>query len=151
MTAPARGIIALAMALMPFAGAFAKKPKAAEPDSLTRMVALFVAENTRRGIESMRTSFEAYGSTVDASAVRRLVAEQLDRPSDPVAYAEASKWISRFMDNRSEALSDHLLATAASEPDAEVLPSGVVIRIIQRGSGLCPEPTDIVSFRYTGT
>lgn len=149
----AKIILALAAGLFPVADAFAKKaPKEAEPDSLTRMVAVFIAENTRKGIESMVANFEAYGEKINPEAVRTLVARNLGSgASDALAYTEASQWISRFMDEHSHILSERFLESAAAEPGAERLPSGLIIRTIEAGKGKNPDPGNVIAMRYTAS
>lgn len=151
MTAYSRIVIALAMCIMPVACAFAKKAKPVQADSLSEMLSVFIAENTKRAIDNFVTDFEVYGSALDAAALRQLVSRRLLADAEPLAYSQASEWISAYMDGRTAEVSARMLAAAAAEPDAQVLPSGVVIRILEKGAGAPPTLESTVSLRYTGS
>ena len=51
----------------------------------------------------------------------------------------------------SQAAPSEAAAKAAKEPDAQVLPSGLVFRSLKEGSGASPQATDKVRVHYRGT
>lgn len=142
------------MSIMPVACVFAKKSQpapAAPADSLSEMLSVFLAENTRRAIDNFVADFEVYGSHLDAAALRQLVSQRLLQDTEPLAYSQASEWISGFMESHTGEVSARMLAAAAAEPGARVLPSGVVMRTIESGSGAAPFLDSTVAIRYTGS
>lgn len=139
------------MCIMPFACVFAKKAKSVEADSLSQMLSVFIAENTKRAIDNFVADFEVYGSNLDASTLRELVSRQILTDTEPLVYSQASAWISTYMDSHAGEISARMLESAAAEPGARVLPSGVVIRTIENGTGASPTLDSTVTMRYTGS
>lgn len=139
------------MCILPVACAFAKKAKPVEADSLSQMLSVFIAENTRRAIDNFVADFEVYGSNLDAATLRELVSRRLLADTEPLAYSQASEWISAYMDGHTAEVSARMLAAAAAEPGAQVLPSGVVVRTLDSGTGATPTLDSTVTMRYTGS
>ena len=136
---------------MPVACAFAKKAKPVQADSLSEMLSVFLAENTKRAIDNFVADFEVYGSNLDAATLRELVSRRLLQDTEPLAYSQASEWITSYMDSHAGEVSARMLEAASAEPGARVLPSGVVIRTVESGSGATPTLESTVTMRYTGS
>lgn len=124
------------------------QPDAATADSLNRAVATFIASNFKVAMENAIADLGNTGVKFDADAVRRMVIEDMSKPYDSEAHNRAMSVIEASVNAVSAAASDSLLQAAAAQPGAEVMPSGLVFRTVEQGSGGHPTPESTVTVRY---
>ncbi len=117
-------------------------------DSLDRAVATFIASNFKVAMDNAIADLERTGLKIDATAIRRMVIENMPAPYDSAAHNAATAIIEKAVNSVSIAASDSLLKTAADAPGAEMLPSGLVFRTIAKGTGASPTPASTVTVRY---
>ncbi len=131
---------------------FAATPAPSEStDSVTDVVAVFLASNLRQGIDGAVAQLQGYGIEVDRSRLEDLLIENLRQPYDEAAHREASQAVAAMIASSAARQSEQFLSQAAMRPEAETLPSGVVIETLTPGTGAAPASESSVIMRYTGT
>lgn len=120
-------------------------------DSLDRALATFIASNFKVAMNNAIADLERTGLKIDAAAIRRMVIEDMPEPYDSAAHSAATAVIESAVGRVSIAASDSLLKAAAAQPGAEVLPSGLVFRTLEKGQGTSPTPASTVTVRYRAT
>lgn len=146
-----RTLLCAAVTLVAAAGATAYGGN----DSLDRSVAVFVASNMKLAVDNALAQLVATGVDCDTAAVRRMIADEFGRPYSKAEHDAAVAAIDAAMEAKANAaagLSELMLAQAAAEKGARVLPDGLVAVMINEGDTSRPRPadTDRVSLRYTG-
>ena len=135
--------------------AVAANAAAAPGDSLDRSVAVFVASNMKLAVDNALAQLTATGVDCDTAVVRRLIFDELQRPYSKAEHDAAVAAIDAAMEAKANAaagMSELMLAQAAAEKGARVLPDGLVAVPLAEGDASRPAPTpsDRVSIRYTG-
>lgn len=120
-------------------------------DSLDRAVATFIASNFKVAMDNAIADLECTGLKIDAAAIRRMVIEDMPSPYDSDAHNAATAVIENAVGRVSIAASDSLLKAASAQPGAEVLPSGLVFRTLEKGQGASPTLASTVTVRYRAT
>ncbi len=121
---------------------------AAEPDSLSRAVAVFMASNFKIAVENALGDLRTTGLDVDTTAVKALLLDELARPYNANEHRDANAFIEQAIERHARAESDALLARAAAAPGAQVLDDGLVLETLSEGSGASPTPESTVAMRY---
>ncbi|MCM1067093.1 MAG: FKBP-type peptidyl-prolyl cis-trans isomerase [Muribaculaceae bacterium] len=124
----------------------------APADSLNRQVAVFVASNMKIAVDNALAQLAATGVQCDTAIVRRMIAEELVKPYDRAEHDAANAAIDAAMSRMAAEQAGLMLAQAAAEEGAEVLPDGLIIRTLVPGdtSSPSPVPASKVAIRYTG-
>ena len=127
----------------------------AEGTALDRPVAVFVASNMKLAVDNALAQLKSTGVECDTARVRQLIIEELQRPYSKAEHDAAVAAIDAAMEAKANAaadMSELMLAQAAAEDGARVMPDGLVIVTLDQGDSSRVKPTssDKVSIRYTG-
>ncbi|MDE7426193.1 MAG: FKBP-type peptidyl-prolyl cis-trans isomerase [Muribaculaceae bacterium] len=110
-------------------------------------------------VKGSMNQLQGMGATFDRAVVLRTVERVVNDLPTGYDLESANRYIETYLiDRRTAGVVDtvsaesqqEFLARAASDPGAQVLPSGVVLQIIQEGEGEMPKPTDTVRLMYVG-
>ena len=119
-------------------------------DSVTDVVAVFLASNLKQGIEQAVNQLNSYGIEVNRTRLDSLLMAKLTQPYDRDVHIAASEAVANLMAQSAARRSEHLLAQAAMQPATIILPSGVVITTNTDGTGAIPTENSSVTMRYIG-
>lgn len=149
-----RNIALVAALLSGAAGAFAQTPQALQapeqPDSITAAAAVFISSNINRGVGMVFENLRDMGLEIDSAQVIALVRERVGMPYDEVAHANSGTILTEAAGRMSLQREAQFLAAAAARPGAEDIGEGVILEVLQSGEGPAVQPTDTVTFNYTG-
>lgn len=149
-----RNIALVAALLSGAAGAFAQNNQALQapeqPDSITAAAAVFISSNINRGVGMVFENLRDMGLEIDSAQVIALVRERVGMPYDEVAHANSGTILTKAAGRMSLQREAQFLAAAAARPGAEDIGEGVILEVLQPGEGPAVQPTDTVTFNYTG-
>ncbi|MFP2956433.1 FKBP-type peptidyl-prolyl cis-trans isomerase [Myxococcus sp. 1LA] len=89
-------------------------------------------------------------SPEELKVLQRGLSDGLEGKTSDIDPKEQAQRIQAFAKSRQARAGQALLERAAKEPGAEVLPSGVVYKQVQAGSGRSPRAVDTVKVHYEG-
>jgi len=90
-------------------------------------------------------------SPAELEVIRRAMSDGVSGAAPAVDVNQYGSKVQGLVRGRQGKVNEAYLAKAAAEKGAITLPSGVVYRELQAGTGASPKPTDTVSVHYRGT
>ncbi|HLL01284.1 MAG TPA: FKBP-type peptidyl-prolyl cis-trans isomerase [Myxococcaceae bacterium] len=90
-------------------------------------------------------------SPAELEVIKRAMADGVSGAAPAVDVNQYGNKVQGIVRSRQGKVNEAYLAKAAAEKGAITLPSGVVYRELQAGTGASPKPTDTVSVHYRGT
>ena len=133
-----------------FAADAASPAAPALPDSVNEAAAVMIASNINMAMRDVFAHFRSAGLEIDSAAVVSRVMTLVPGQYDQSVHRAAAQVLASEAARRAARVNDAFLAEAREVPGTQVLPSGVMIRVINEGEGETPSDSATVSFYYEG-